>query len=62
MIVCERVNRRFQPIQLMKSAVLPAALWLLVWVVGYFIPSRNDQAKKELRSNIDVMGLCLNLK
>ena len=37
-------------------------LKLLVWVVGYFIPSRNDQAKKELRSNIDVMGLCLNLK
>lgn len=37
-------------------------LKLLVWCVGYFIPSRNDQAKKELRSNIDVMGLCLNLK
>jgi len=37
-------------------------LKLLVWVVGFFIPSRNDQAKKELRSNLDVMGLCLNLK
>ena len=35
---------------------------LLVWVVGLVIPSKNDQAKKELRSNIDVMALCLNLK
>jgi len=26
------------------------------------VPSRNDQAKKELRSNMDVMALCLNLK
>ena len=37
-------------------------LKLLVWCVGFFMPSRNDQAKKELRSNLDVMGLCLNLK
>jgi GT2 family glycosyltransferase len=37
-------------------------LKLLVWCVGFFIPTRNDQAKKELRSNIDVMGLCLSLK
>ena len=35
---------------------------LLVWCVGFFVPSRNDQAKKELRSNVDVMALCLNLK
>jgi GT2 family glycosyltransferase len=41
---------------------LMSLLKLLVWCVGYFIPSRNDQAKKELRSNLDVMGLCLNLK
>ena len=37
-------------------------LKLLVWCVGFIIPSRNEQAKKELRSNLDVMGLCLNLK
>jgi GT2 family glycosyltransferase len=37
-------------------------LKLLVWCVGFFVPSRYDQAKKELRSNLDVMGLCLNLK
>ena len=37
-------------------------LKLLVWCVGYFIPSRNDQAEKELRSNLDVMALCVNLK
>ena len=37
-------------------------LKLLVWCVGFLIPTKNDQAKKELRSNLDVMGLCLNLK
>lgn len=37
-------------------------LKLLVWCVGFFIPSRNDRAKKELRSNLDVMALCVNLK
>ena len=37
-------------------------LKLLVWCVGFLVPSRNDQAKKELRSNLEVMGLCLNLK
>ncbi len=37
-------------------------LKLLVWCVGFLVPSRNDQAIKELRSNLDVMGLCLNLK
>jgi GT2 family glycosyltransferase len=37
-------------------------LKLLVWCVGFLVPSKNDQAKKELRSNIDVMALCLNLK
>jgi LysM repeat protein len=33
MIVCERVNRRFRPIYLVKFAVLPAASLLLVWAV-----------------------------
>jgi len=37
-------------------------LKLLVWCMGFLFPSRNDQAKKELRSNLDVMALCLNLK
>ena len=37
-------------------------LKLLVWCIGFLVPSRHDQAKKELRSNIDVMALCLNLK
>ena len=37
-------------------------LKLLVWCVGFLMPGRNDQAKKELRSNMDVMVLCLNLK
>jgi GT2 family glycosyltransferase len=37
-------------------------LKLLVWGIVFFVPSGNDHAKKELRSNLDVMGLCLNLK
>lgn len=37
-------------------------LKLLVWCIGFFVPSLNDRAKKELRSNLDVMALCVNLK
>ncbi len=39
-----------------------STLKLLVWLVGYLLPGRREQAKKELRSNRDVMALCLNLK
>jgi len=39
-----------------------SALKLLVWLAGLLIPSKNAQARKELRSNLDVMALCLNLK
>jgi GT2 family glycosyltransferase len=42
--------------------IVMSFLKLLVWCVGFFLPKRNDQAKKELRSNLDVMVLCLNLK
>jgi GT2 family glycosyltransferase len=41
---------------------LMSFLKLLVWCVGFLIPGRNEQAKKEIRSNLDVMALCLNLK
>lgn len=37
-------------------------LKLLIWCIGFFVPSLNIQAKKELRSNLDVLVLCLNLK
>lgn len=37
-------------------------LKLLVWCIGFLAPGLNDQAKKELRSNLDVMVLCLKLK
>lgn len=37
-------------------------LKLLVWCIGFLQPSRHEQAKMEFRSNLDVMGLCLNLK
>lgn len=52
----------FSTLLLRLMFFIMSLLKLLVWVVGYFIPGRNDQAKKELRSNLDVMGLCLNLK
>ncbi len=37
-------------------------LKILVWCIGFFVPSLNDRAKKEVRSNLDVMALCINLK
>lgn len=39
-----------------------SALKLLVWLAVFLVPSRNALARKELRSNLDVMVLCLNLK
>lgn len=42
--------------------LLMSLLKLLVWCFGFFLPSQNDRAKKELRSNLEVMALCLNLK
>jgi hypothetical protein len=35
---------------------------LASWCCGFLLPGRADQAKKELRSNLEVMALCLNLK
>jgi hypothetical protein len=34
---------------------------LLVWGAALLIPSRNEQAQKELSSNLDVLKFCLNL-
>lgn len=39
-----------------------SSLKLLFWCISFFVPNLNDQAKKELRSNLDVLVLCLNLK
>lgn len=52
----------FQTLLLRAMFFVMSLLKLLVWCVLFFVPSRNDQAKKELRSNLEVMGLCLNLK
>jgi GT2 family glycosyltransferase len=41
---------------------LMSLLKLIAWSVGFLLPGRNELAKKELRSNLDVMALCLNLK
>lgn len=35
---------------------------LLIWSVAFLLPGWSDRAKKELRSNLDVIGLCLQLK
>lgn len=42
--------------------LLISFLKLLVWVVSLLVPSWYDRAKKELRSNLEVMALCLSLK
>lgn len=52
----------FSTLLLRAMFFVMSLLKLLIWCIGFLIPSRNDQAKKELRSNIDVMALCLNLK
>jgi GT2 family glycosyltransferase len=36
-------------------------LKLLIWGVAYVVPARRDRAQKEIRSNLDVIGLCFNL-
>ena len=41
---------------------LMSFLKMLVWCAGLCIPSRSEQAKKELRSNLDVMALCVSLR
>jgi hypothetical protein len=35
---------------------------LLVWGVAYLIPKWRERAQMEMRSNLDVIGLCFNLK
>jgi hypothetical protein len=35
---------------------------LLVWGVANLIPKWRERAQMEMRSNLDVIGLCLNLK
>ncbi len=35
---------------------------MLVWCAALILPSWNERAKKELRSNVDVMGLCIRLR
>jgi len=35
---------------------------LLVWCVGLLMPKLSERARKELRSNLDVMALCIILK
>ena len=34
---------------------------LIVWVIAYVLPSKRDQAMKEIRSNVDVVKLCWDL-
>ena len=34
---------------------------LMIWSISLVLPNRRDLAKKELRSNVDVIGLCISL-
>jgi N-acetylglucosaminyl-diphospho-decaprenol L-rhamnosyltransferase len=34
---------------------------LAYWAIAYLLPSRRDLAQKEMRSNLDVIGLCITL-
>lgn len=36
-------------------------LKLMIWCIAFLLPGWNEQARKELRSNLDVMALCLRL-
>jgi len=44
MLVCAHVNRRLRPTHLVRSALLHAACWLLVWAV---VASASAQASEE---------------
>ncbi len=35
---------------------------LVIWGAGYLLPSRRENARNELRSNLDVMDLCIHLR
>jgi GT2 family glycosyltransferase len=37
-------------------------LKLLVWCICFFVPRLNSRANKEMRSNLDVMALCLKME
>jgi hypothetical protein len=34
---------------------------LIPWAVLFLLPSKHDIAKKELHSNMEVIGLCITL-
>jgi len=56
-------NYGFLPTLLLRMLFgVMSLLKLVVWLFGFMIPSRNEQARKELRSNLDVLKLCVDLK
>jgi N-acetylglucosaminyl-diphospho-decaprenol L-rhamnosyltransferase len=52
----------FQSFLLRIMLAILSLLKVIVWSFVFLIPSMRDQAKKELRSNIEVIQLCINLK
>jgi hypothetical protein len=34
---------------------------LIIWSISLALPNKRELAKKELRSNVDVIGLCISL-
>jgi hypothetical protein len=36
-------------------------LKMIVWCLAFLLPAWNERARKELRSNLEVMALCVHL-
>jgi GT2 family glycosyltransferase len=58
-------QKNYGPLRTLALRIMLAVLSLLklvVWGVAALLPARRDRAQKELRSNLDVVKLCLNLE
>lgn len=61
MIFFEKNYGSFQAFLLRMMLGILSIIKLMVWSFAYIIPSKRDLANKELRSNLDVVKLCINL-
>jgi GT2 family glycosyltransferase len=58
-----KTNYSFLSTFLLRSMLfVMSVLKLLIWCVGFIVPGCGERARKEMRSNLDVMAICLNLK
>lgn len=61
MLFYEKNYGLFQAFLLRVMLAILSMIKLIVWGLAYILPSKRDQATKELRSNLEVVGLCFNL-